>query len=410
MTAPRRHVTPDQFAAALHSGVPLRLVSGLTYELPANFAPQHPVDVEGDGTQTWMAPASGSIFVPDRPLSFAFRNIQFDWSRASGSAYVVALANINHPIGLLLAHDCALRGPTTSGAGGLFGQANSVIPDLLHVGKLDVRRVHMRKMSRALALHCSIGVAELEDVHIDGYKRFGITLGPLSEVHQRRCISTRMRNIHVWNGSQEGVNSNAIYVAGRDVLLEDFSCIGLGDGVRDDTEGLYFKAAGGLTVQRGLLHNCGGMQGMAAFKGGGAGKPKGGPVTMRQVVLSVDPGRPGSGVWHQTDSGDAVYEDIATVNLQGAALRVINSQPTTNFTLRRWTDRSLSRLQGFRENGDPIFSRVFKVQRGDGVEPCNYTFETCIVDLDPVLPADQVIENNGGGTVVLAGDNSWEGA
>lgn len=342
---------------------------------------------------------SSSAFWPSRPTSFRFEGIHFDFRGSSGTTYVVALNGLAFPIPRLEAHRCLVTGDQS---GGLFGYLAADVPDTLHVGELIVSSTTLLNVSRGLALQCSIGRADIDGLVVDGYRRFGLLIGPLRRRQQDRMQGMTLSNVHVSRGIRHsGPNHAGIYLAGRNASLDRFSISDLGAGGEGDTEGLYTKVDS-LTVTNGTIWAAGGNQGLISLKGAADGdeaSPAGAGTTVRNVVLGVNSGRPGVGIWLQAH-GPTLFENVHGVNLSEPFF-LMHKAYRGPVTFRECQDYGTTR---------PFIAlRLRPGPRGDNVfrfEECRFhdprTPDTFITSLDALMDTQSAM-------IETDGRNSWEG-
>lgn len=377
-------------AAAVAAGGAYYLEPG-DYELKGTVRPARDLDLFSPEARIRV---DTSPFWPDRPTSFRLEGLHFDFRGSTGTSYVVALAGANFPIPRLEAHHCMVTGDQS---GGLFGYLASDVPDRLHVGRVEVTSTTLLNVSRGLALQCSIGLVDVRGLTVDGFLRFGVLLGPLREWQQGRMERMTLRDVHVSRGTRHsGPNHACIYLAGRNVLMERFSAVGLGDGTESDTEGVYTKVDG-LELIDGVVHNAGGNQALVAIKGAPltssgtqvVSGPFGSMPTVRRVVVSVDSGRAGTGIWLQAD-GPTLLEDVHCVGLSEPAFKM-HKDYRGPVTFRR-----------FREYGNLRRMPALRLRPGPDPSSVNvFRFERCHFEVASVYEQNSAM-------IETDGRNSWE--
>jgi hypothetical protein len=264
---------------------------------------------------------------------------------------------------------------------------------------LEVRRVDAKNVGRGIMVQGATTVRfEVEDYSCDGYTRFGLLIGPSGPKggrYQADMVSGVARRIKVVNGSLKADprksnknNNNGVYIAGRNVELDDIHIENLGDGSQHDTEGLYTKVAG-LRATNVRLVNAGGKQALYGCKGGDPKKPNtvvGSDTVFENLEIVCTGEHKGTGVWFQAQKG-ATFSKVKTVGLTGSALRM-HRVAQGPLIIREWQD-----LDGRRTK-----SSVFDVRGRNRVE-----FFDCTVK-----PSyDNVIANHGGQVTVVEKNNYW---
>jgi hypothetical protein len=376
--------------AAIATGQPLYVPPG-DYELPSGLALTQPLDVLGESSEpptfTWR---KGHAFVPGA-APFRFQHCRF----AGGPGYLVNMDETAVEVPYIGVFDCAFES-----VGGVIGWPTIRPLPGSRLRQLEVRRVDAKDVGRGIMVQGGTTVRfDVEDYSCDGYTRFGLLIGPSggpnAGKHQADMVSGVVRRINVVNGSLKANtsksnrnNNSGVYIAGRNVELEDVHIENLGDGTQHDTEGLYTKVAH-LRATNIRLVNAGGKQAFYGCKGGDPKKRNtvvGSDTAFENLEIICTGKHAGTGVWFQAQKG-ATFTKVKTVGLTGQALRM-HRVAEGPLIIREWLD-----LDGRRTK-----SSVFDVRGNNRVE---------FIDCTVKPPYAKVIANNRGEVTVVERNNGW---
>jgi hypothetical protein len=379
---------PGGVAAAMQAGQPLYAPPGV-YDLPARVTLSQPIDLLGEAsdppTFRW---SGGDAFVPGA-APVKFQNCRF----ADSQGYLVNMDDTTVEVPYIGALNCRFEN-----VGGVIGwPALKPLPG----GKLlqlEVRRVDAKNVGRGIMVQGGATVRfDIEDYSCDGYTRFGLLVGPSGpggSRHQAEMQSGVVRRVKILNGRLKGDasasnsnNNNGVYIAGRNVELQDVHIENLGDGHSHDTEGLYTKVVH-LRASNVTLINAGGNQGFYGCKGGDPRKPNtvlGSDTEFENLDIVCVGQHFGTGVWYQAFGG-AVFTKVKTTRLTGPALRM-HDVAEGGMIIREWQDIDARRS-----------SCVFDLRGNNTVK---------LTDCSVTPPSAKVIQNARDTVTVIEERNSW---
>lgn len=375
--------------AAIATGQPLYAPPG-DYVLPSRVALTQPLDLMGDASQPpafmWR---KGDAFIPGA-AAVRFQHCRF----AAAPGYLVNLNETTVEVPYIGVFDCAFED-----VGGVIGWPTIEPLPGSRLGKLEVRHVSAKNVDRGIMVLGGTTVRfDVEDYTCDGYTRFGLLVGPSGPrggAYQADMQSGVARRIRILNGKLKADksesnknNNNGVYIAGRNVELDDVHVENLGDGRTHDTEGLYTKIDR-LRASNVRLINAGGNQGFYGCKGGSP-RDKGKVVGLDTVVENLEiictGEHKGTGVWFQAHE-NASFTKVKTVGLTGPALRT-HKGIEGPLVIREWHD-----VDGRRRN-----STVFYLRGRNRVE-----FTGCSV----TPPYADVFDYDRQAVTVVERDNRW---
>jgi hypothetical protein len=379
---------PGGIAAAISMGRPLYVPAG-DYELPSGLSLTQPLDVLGEASQPptlrWK---KGHAFIPGAaPVRFQY--CRFADSRGG---YLVNMDETAVEVPYIGVLDC-----TFGNVGGVIGWPTIRPLPGSRLRQLEVRRVEAKNVGRGIMVQGGTTVRfDVEDYTCDGYTRFGLLVGPIGGRYQADMETGIARRIRILNGSLKANtsksnknNNNGVYIAGRNVELDDVHIENLGNGAQHDTEGLYTKVAH-LRAANIRLVNAGGNQGFYGCKSGDRKKRGnrvvGSDTAFENLEIICSGEHSGTGVWYQAYDG-ATFAKVKTVGLTGPALRMhkISEGP---LIIREWQDMDGRRTK----------ASVFDLRGPNRVE-----FIDCLV-----TPASaNVIRNPRGAVTVVERNNRW---
>jgi hypothetical protein len=380
---------PGGIEAAIATGRPLYAPPG-DYVLPSRLALTQPLDLMGDASPppkfTW---GKGDAFIPGA-APVRFQHCRF----ARGSGYLVNLNDSTVEVPYVGVFDC-----TFENVGGVVGWPTIEPLPGSRLSKLEVRHVSAKNVDRGIMVLGGTTVRfDVEDFTCDGYTRFGLLIGPSGPrggTYQADMQSGVARRIKILNGRLKASksnsnknNNNGVYIAGRNVELDDVHVENLGDGATHDTEGLYTKVAH-LRASNIRLINAGGNQGFYGCKGGDPkkrGVVVGADTAVENLEIICTGEHKGTGVWFQAHE-NASFTKVKTVGLNGPALRT-HKVIEGPLTIREWHD-----VDGRRRK-----STVFYLRGRNRVE-----FTGCSV----TPPYADVFDYDRAEVTVVERDNRW---
>jgi hypothetical protein len=325
--------------AAIASGRPLYAPPG-DYVLPSRVVLTQPLDLMGDPSRpptfTWR---KGAAFIPGT-APVRFQHCRF----TGGPGYLVNLNESAVEVPYVGVFDCAFEN-----VGGVVGWPTIKPLPGSRLNRLEVRRVSAKDVDRGIMVLGGTTVRfDVEDFECDGYTRFGLLIGPSGPHggrYQAGMESGTARRIRVLNGKLKASksesnsnNNNGVYIAGRNVELDDVHVENLGDGRAHDTEGLYTKVAH-LRASNIRLIDAGGNQGFYGCKGSSPkekGKVAGWDTVVEKLEIICTGKHTGAGVWFQAHE-NASFAKVRTVGLPGPALRT-HKTVEGPLVIREWHD------------------------------------------------------------------------
>lgn len=376
-------------AAAIATGQPLYAPAG-AYELPSGLALTQPLDLLGETSEPptfrWR---KGHAFIPGA-APVRFQHCRF----VAGHGYLVNMDETTVEVPYIGVFDC-----TFEDVGGVIGWPTIHPLPGSRLRQLEVRRVDAKNVGRGIMVQGGTTVRfDVEDYTCDGYTRFGLLIGPSGPkggTYQADMLSGVARRVKVVNGSLKANTSksnkntnNGVYIAGRNVELDDVYIENLGDGSQHDTEGLYTKVAH-LRAANIRLVNAGGNQAFYGCKGGDPRKPNtviGSDTAFENLEIICTGKHKGTGVWFQAQKG-ATFAKVKTVGLTGSALRMHNVAQGP-LIIREWRD-----LDGRRTK-----SSVFDLRGDNRVE---------FIDCTVTPPYAKIVKNAGGAVTVVERNSRW---
>jgi hypothetical protein len=376
---------PGGVAAAIATGQPLFAPPGV-YELPSRFALKQPLDLLGDASEPptfrWTR---RDAFIPG-PAPVTFRHCRF----ADGPGYLVNMDDTAVEVPYIGVIDCAFEG-----VGGVIGWPTLEPLPGSRLRRFEVRRVSAKNVGRGIMVQGGTTVRfDVEDYACDGYTRFGLLIGPSGPrggAYQADMLSGVVRRTRILNGrlkAKASSNNNGVYIAGRNVELDDLHIEGLGDGRDHDTEGLYTKVVH-LRGSNVRLVNAGGNQALFGCKGGDPKKPNtvlGSDTLFENLEIVCTGEHQGAGVWFQAYE-EGVFAKVRTVGLTGPALRM-HETAEGPVILREWRD------VGGRRNK----ASIFRLRGAKTVE---------LIDCSVTPPYAKVVDDDRGAVAVLERNNDW---
>ena len=330
---------PGGLAMAIQTGQPLFVPPG-AYEMPTGVALTQPLDLMGDAAEPptfrW---GGGDAFVPGA-APVKFQNCRF----VGGKGYLVNMDDTTVEVPYIGVVNC-----TFENVGGVIGWPTIKPLPGGKLRQLEVRGVQAKNVGRGIMVQGGTTVRfDVEDYTCDGYTRFGLLVGPSGPnglTYQNEMEAGVARRIKVLNGSlkanasrSNSNNNNGVYIAGRNVELDDVHIESLGDGSTHDTEGLYTKVAH-LRASNIRLINAGGNQAFYGCKGGDPKKQNtviGSDTAFENLEIVCTGDHSGTGVWYQAFEG-AVFANVKTTRLNGPALRMHDTAEGP-VILRDWHD------------------------------------------------------------------------
>jgi hypothetical protein len=379
---------PGGIAAAISSGRPLYVPTG-DYELPTGLALTQPLDVLGDASRPPMLRwGKGHAFIPGA-APVRFQHCRFADSRGG---YLVNMDETAVEVPYIGVLDC-----TFEAVGGVIGWPTIRPLPGSRLRRLEVRRVEAKNVGRGIMVQGGTTVRfDVEDYTCDGYTRFGLLVGPIGGEYQADMESGVARRIRILNGSLKANtsksnknNNNGVYIAGRNVELDDLHVENLGNGAQHDTEGLYTKVAH-LRASNIRLVNAGGNQAFYGCKSGDR-KKKGNRVVgsdtaFENLEIICTAEHRGTGVWYQAYDG-ATFAKVKTVGLTGPALRM-HKRSEGPLIIREWRD----------VDGRRTKASVFDLRGPNRVE---------FIDCSVTPVSANVIRNPREAVTVVEHNNNW---
>jgi hypothetical protein len=378
---------PGGIAAAVSSGQPLYVPAG-DYELPSGLVLTQPLDVLGDASRPPMLRwGKGHAFIPGA-APVRFQHCRFADSRGG---YLVNMDETAVEVPYIGVLDC-----TFEDVGGVIGWPTTRPLRGSMLRRLEVRRVEAKNVGRGIMVQGGTTVRfDVEDYTCDGYTRFGLLIGPVGGRYQPDMESGVARRIRILNGSikkntskSNKNNNNGVYIAGRNVELDDLHIENLGNGGQHDTEGLYTKVIH-LRAANIRLVNAGGNQGFYGCKSGDKKKGNrviGSDTAFENLEIICTDGHKGTGVWYQAYDA-ATFAKVKTVGLTGPALRM-HKNSDGPLIIREWQD-----IDGRRTKAS-----VFDLRGPNRVE---------FIDCSVTPATANVIRNPREAVTVVERNNSW---